>query len=104
MLFIANASAGRRGNLTPKGLDTFWILRANDGAGLDLVGSGNKTQAHLAASGHITRLFCAFDYPATVLRRQAPAVDLARIATDAQRIDGLLLRGQSHIPAAATIG
>ena len=35
---------------------------------LDVGGSGNETNAHLAADGRITIMFCAFDQPALTYR------------------------------------
>ena len=35
---------------------------------LDVGGSGNETQAHLAADGRVTVMFCAFDQPALIMR------------------------------------
>ena len=37
-------------------------------AWLDLMGSGNETNAHLLADGRITVMFCAFDRPALIFR------------------------------------
>lgn len=68
MFFVATAAEGARINLSPKGLDAFRILDANRVAWLDLAGSGNETNAHLAADGRITVMFCAFDSPALILR------------------------------------
>lgn len=68
VFFVATAAAGGRINLSPKGMDTFRVLGAGTVAYLDLGGSGNETQAHLAADGRITIMFCAFDNPALILR------------------------------------
>lgn len=68
VFFVATAAAGARINLSPKGMDTFRVLGPNKVAYLDLGGSGNETQAHLAADGRITIMFCAFDNPALILR------------------------------------
>ncbi|VVS96140.1 Pyridoxamine 5'-phosphate oxidase [Sphingomonas sp. EC-HK361] len=68
VFFVATAADGARINLSPKGMDTFRVLDANTVAYLDLGGSGNETQAHLAADGRITVMFCAFDNPALILR------------------------------------
>ncbi|TPG20461.1 pyridoxamine 5'-phosphate oxidase family protein [Sphingomonas koreensis] len=68
VFFVATAAASGRINLSPKGMDTFRVLDARSVAYLDLGGSGNETQAHLAADGRITILFCAFDNPALILR------------------------------------
>jgi len=48
-------------NVSPKGLDTFRILRPNSVAYLDLTGSGIETVAHLRQNGRITIIFCVFE-------------------------------------------
>ena len=68
VFFVATAAPGARINLSPKGLDCLRVLGPNRVAYLDLGGSGNETQAHLAADGRITLMFCAFDNPALILR------------------------------------
>lgn len=68
MFFVATAAEGARINLSPKGMDVFRVLGPNRVAYLDLGGSGNETQAHLAVDGRITIMFCAFDNPALILR------------------------------------
>jgi len=68
MFFVATAAEGARINLSPKGMDSFRVLDDATVAYLDLGGSGNETQAHLAADGRITIMFCAFDNPALILR------------------------------------
>ncbi len=68
LFFVATAADGARINLSPKGMDSFRVLAPNRVAYLDLGGSGNETQAHLAADGRITIMFCAFDNPALILR------------------------------------
>lgn len=68
VFFVATAAADARINLSPKGMDSFRVLDDRRVAYLDLGGSGNETQAHLAADGRITIMFCAFDNPALILR------------------------------------
>lgn len=68
VFFVATAAEGARINLSPKGMDSFRVLDANTVAYLDLGGSGNETNAHLAADGRITIMFCAFDNPALIMR------------------------------------
>lgn len=68
VFFVATAAADARINLSPKGMDSFRVLDANTVAYLDVAGSGNETNAHLAADGRITIMFCAFDNPALILR------------------------------------
>jgi hypothetical protein len=77
VFFVATAAEGARINLSPKGMDSFRVLDANTVAYLDVAGSGNETNAHLAADGRITVMFCAFDNPAMILRlygRGAPVL------------------------------
>ena len=68
VFFVATAAAAGRINLSPKGMDSFHVFDASSVGYLDLGGSGNETQAHLAADGRITIMFCAFDNPALILR------------------------------------
>jgi hypothetical protein len=68
VFFVATATQGARINLSPKGMDCFRVLAPDRVAYLDVGGSGNETQAHLAADGRITIMFCAFDRPALILR------------------------------------
>lgn len=68
VFFVATAAADARINLSPKGMDSFRVLGPNRVAYLDFGGSGNETNAHLAADGRITLMFCAFDAPALIYR------------------------------------
>ena len=68
VFFTASAAAEGRVNVSPKGLDTLRVLDAGRVAYLDLTGSGNETAAHLAATGRLTLMFCAFEGPPTILR------------------------------------
>jgi hypothetical protein len=68
VFFVATAAAETRINLSPKGMDCFRVLGANTVAWLDVAGSGNETNAHLAADGRVTIMFCAFENPALILR------------------------------------
>jgi len=68
VFFVATAAADGRINLSPKGMDSFRVLGPDLVGYLDVGGSGNETQAHLAADGRITLMFCAFDQPPLILR------------------------------------
>ncbi len=68
VFFVATAAEGARINLSPKGMDAFRVLGPNQVGYLDVGGSGNEAQAHLAADGRVTIMFCAFDQPALILR------------------------------------
>ena len=68
VFFVATAAEAARINLSPKGMDSFRILGANQVGYLDVGGSGNETHAHLVADGRITIMFCAFDQPPLILR------------------------------------
>lgn len=68
VFFVATAAPGARINLSPKGMDAFRVLDDTTVAYLDLMGSGNETNAHLLADGRITVMFCAFDRPALIMR------------------------------------
>lgn len=69
MFFVASAPLeGGRVNLSPKGMDTFRVLSANEVAYLDLTGSGNETAAHLLENGRVTVMFCSFGAKPLILR------------------------------------
>ncbi len=68
VFFVATAADAARINLSPKGMDAFRVLAPGRVAYLDYGGSGNETNAHLAADGRITIMFCAFDQPALIYR------------------------------------
>ncbi len=68
VFFVATAATEGRINLSPKGYDSFRVLSPGQVAYLDLGGSGNETNAHLAADGRITLMFCNFQQPALILR------------------------------------
>lgn len=68
MFFVASASAGRRVNVSPKGIDSLRVLDERTVAYLDLTGSGNETAAHLRAGGRLTLMFCAFEGDPCVLK------------------------------------
>src|SRR3569833_1792786 len=70
MFFVASAplSAGGHVNLSPKGIDSFRVLKPKKKAYMDIIGSGNKTSAHMVENGRITFMFCAYEGPPNILR------------------------------------
>lgn len=70
MFFVATAPLQQDGhiNLSPKGMDTFYILSPTQVMYLDFIGSGNETSAHLLENQRITIMFCAFDGKPNILR------------------------------------
>ena len=70
LFFVATAPLDGAGhiNLSPKGLDTFRVLGANEVAYLDHVGSGAETIAHLKENHRIVMMLCAFEGPPRIVR------------------------------------
>lgn len=70
VFFVATAPAASDGhlNLSPKGLDSFFVLGPHSVAYLDFNGSGVETIAHLRDDGRIVFLFCAFEGPPKIVR------------------------------------
>ena len=70
IFFVASAPSGEGGhvNLSPKGYDSFRILKPHTVAYLDFVGSGVETIAHLRQNGRLTLMFCAFEGPPRIVR------------------------------------
>jgi len=68
LFFVATADVEGRVNLSPKGMDTLRIIDDQTIHWLNLSGSGNETAAHVAATGRMTLMFCAFEGTAMILR------------------------------------
>ncbi|WP_095012194.1 pyridoxamine 5'-phosphate oxidase family protein [Tsuneonella mangrovi] len=68
VFFVATAAPDGRVNLSPKGYDALRVLGPKRVGYLDLAGSGNETNAHLAVSDRITLMVCNFVQPARILR------------------------------------
>lgn len=68
VFFVASAPARGRINLSPKGMNTFRCLSAQEAAYLDLTGSGNETAAHLRHDDRLTIMFCSFSTEPLILR------------------------------------
>jgi Pyridoxamine 5'-phosphate oxidase len=68
MFFVATADQTGRVNMSPKGMDTLHVLDDTHIRWLNLSGSGNETAAHVAATGRMTLMFCAFEGDAMILR------------------------------------
>lgn len=62
LFFVATAPLAADGliNCSPKGADTFRVLRPHEVAYLDLTGSGIETVAHLRENGRICLMFLSF--------------------------------------------
>lgn len=68
IFFVATAPEEGRINLSPKGIDSFRVLKDDRVIWLNLTGSGNETQAHLDENGRMTIMFCAFEGNPNILR------------------------------------
>lgn len=82
LFFVATAAADGRVNLSPKGLDALRVLGPERVVWLNLSGSGNETAAHVAATGRMTLMFCAFEGDPMILRVYGRARVLHRAALD----------------------
>lgn len=68
IFFVGTAMKEGRVNISPKGMDTFRVLGANEILWLNLTGSGNETATHLLESNRMTIMFCAFEGKPLILR------------------------------------
>ncbi len=68
IFFVATATSDGRVNLSPKGMETFYIVGKNRVLWLNLTGSGNETAAHLRENDRMTIMFCAFSGAPMILR------------------------------------
>ena len=67
LFFTASSTPQSRINLSPKGMDTFRVIRPQQVAYLDVTGSGNETAAHLKHDGRLTFMFCSFEAEPLIL-------------------------------------
>jgi hypothetical protein len=86
IFFTASATANSRINLSPKGSDSFRVLRPNQVAYLDQTGSGNEAAAHLRADGRLTIMFCAFEGAPMILRLYGHGRSLPQSSDEYQRL------------------
>jgi predicted pyridoxine 5'-phosphate oxidase superfamily flavin-nucleotide-binding protein len=68
IFFVATAPKSGKINLSPKGLESFHIDDEKTVYWLNLTGSGNETQAHLAEDSRMTIMFNSFDRSPLILR------------------------------------
>ena len=68
VFFVGTAGAEGRVNVSPKGMDSFRVLAANQAVWLNVTGSGNETAAHVAENSRMTVMFCSFDRQPLILR------------------------------------
>jgi len=68
IFFVATSPKTGRINLSPKGMDSFRVLKKNKIVWLNYTGSGNETAAHLLDDPRITIMFCSFDKKPLILR------------------------------------
>lgn len=70
IFFVSTAPLNGEGhiNCSPKGLDSFRLLSADQVAYQDLTGSGVETIAHVKENGRMVIMFCAFEGPPRIVR------------------------------------
>lgn len=68
IFFVGTAMEDGRINVSPKGLDSLYILNSREVLWLNLTGSGNETAAHLLKKNRMTLMFCSFDRNPLILR------------------------------------
>lgn len=68
IFFVGTAADEGRVNVSPKGMDSFRVLDANQIVWLNLTGSGNETAAHVLENDRMTVMFCSFDKQPLILR------------------------------------
>lgn len=68
VFFVATAARDGWLNVSPKGLDSLWVLSPTRVVWLNSTGSGNETAAHLLDSPRMTLMFCAFSGQPPILR------------------------------------
>ncbi len=73
IFFVATAAPEGRINLSPKGMDSLWVLGPDRLIWLNLTGSGNETAAHLTETPRMTVMWCSFAARPLILRAYGAA-------------------------------
>ena len=73
MYFTASAAPDGRVNVSPKGMDSLWVLDGNRIAWLSVTGSGNETAGHLLEHPRVTLMWCSFTTRPMILRTYGTA-------------------------------
>jgi len=68
MFFVATAAKDGKVNVSPKGLDTLKVIDKNKVIWLNLGGSANETETHIADTNRMTLMFCSFEGGPLILR------------------------------------
>lgn len=68
IFFVGTATDSSRVNISPKGMDSLRVLKANRVIWLNVTGSGNETAAHLLTHPRMTIMFAAFEGAPMILR------------------------------------
>ena len=68
MFFVATAAKNGKVNVSPKGLDSLKVIDKNKVIWLNLGGSGNETETHLADINRMTLMFCSFEGGPLIVR------------------------------------
>lgn len=68
IFFVASAPNNGLINLSPKGMNTFFVVDNKRVAFMNFIGSGNETAAHLLNDGRLTIMFCSFEKEPLILR------------------------------------
>ena len=68
MFFVATAAKDGKVNVSPKGLDTLKVMNKNKVIWLNIGGSGNETETHIADTNRMTLMFCAFEGEPLIVR------------------------------------
>ena len=78
LFFVATAPRNEHAHLncSPKGGDSFRVIRDHEVAYIDFTGSGIETISHLQENGRIVIMFCAFSGPPKIVRLHGKGIVL----------------------------
>ena len=68
MFFVATAGKDGKVNVSPKGLNTLKVMDKHKVVWLNLGGSGNETEIHIADTNRMTLMFCSFEGGPLIVR------------------------------------
>ncbi|NNF91799.1 MAG: pyridoxamine 5'-phosphate oxidase family protein [Boseongicola sp.] len=87
IFFTGTAAHDGRVNVSPKGMGQLRVLGPNRILWRNLTGSGNESAAHVAETGRMTLMWCAFEGPPMILRAYGTARAIHRLDADWADLD-----------------
>lgn len=86
LFFVGTAAAEGRVNVSPKGMESLYVMNKNRVIWLNVTGSGNETAAHVQQNKRMTIMFAAFEGRPLIMRLYGSARVIHRGDADWEKL------------------